>query len=153
MTAELLAEIQQRADKATQGPWIGLSDEICVAIEQNRGLRYPVVASNVADRKKWFKRKDTEFIAASRQDIPDLLAYVRELSEKVRDLNAILKDVLSESVSTIYFNDRSDYLSALWTITRKIDPQAAELLEHDESAAIEKYTDLIIKEEPENERT
>ena len=82
------------------------------------------------------------------KDVTDLLAHISELSEEIGRLEAIQKDVLSEAVSTIYFNDNSDYLRVLWTIARKISPQAAKLLERDESAAIEKYTDLIIKEEP-----
>lgn len=56
--------------------------------------------------------------------------------------NVLLYDVLSEAMTTIYLNDRSDYLSALWTIIRKIDPCAANLLETDEAAAIKKYTNL-----------
>jgi hypothetical protein len=56
--------------------------------------------------------------------------------------NELLNKVLAECISTIYFHDRSDYLKALWTITRMIDPEAAALLEIDENEAVEKYTDL-----------
>ena len=46
-------------------------------------------------------------------------------------------DALREAVNAIYFNDSSDYLSALWSVVRSISPETAQLLEENERAAFE----------------
>ena len=38
-------------------------------------------------------------------------------------------EALKAAVAAIYFNDSSDYESALWTVVRELCPQMAELLE------------------------
>lgn len=47
------------------------------------------------------------------------------------------KEALSEAVSAIYFDDSSDYCSALWSVVRAISPKIAELLESNERAAFD----------------
>lgn len=42
---------------------------------------------------------------------------------------------LKAAVAAIYFNDSSDYESALWTVVRELCPQMAELLEANPSGA------------------
>ena len=42
---------------------------------------------------------------------------------------------LREAVTVIYLTDNSDYLPALWTVVRALNPEIAELLERDPSAA------------------
>ena len=51
-----------------------------------------------------------------------------------------VKKALSEAVAAIYFDDSSDYSSALWAVVRALDPQAAILLEEDDGAAYDKYS-------------
>jgi len=52
------------------------------------------------------------------------------------------KEALSIAVKAIYFDDSSDYLSALWEIVNILGGnEAAELLENDESKAFEKYAE------------
>jgi hypothetical protein len=89
MTDERLHEIEQRAEKATQGPWIvgnGNSQSFhqgknVVVSEGNR-----VVVDRAIYRDDYDKQTyaDIAFIAHARQDIPDLLAYCRELQGAAR---------------------------------------------------------------------
>lgn len=46
-------------------------------------------------------------------------------------------EALSAAVSAIYFDDSSDYLRALWSVVRAIDPAMADLLERDPKAAFD----------------
>ena len=51
-----------------------------------------------------------------------------------------VKKALSEAVAVIYFDDSSDYPSALWAIVKALGgEEAADLLEENGSAAYEKY--------------
>jgi len=50
-------------------------------------------------------------------------------------------EALKLAVQAIYFNDNSDYLTALWGIVRAINPEAADLLERDEEAAYNCYAE------------
>lgn len=45
---------------------------------------------------------------------------------------------LCEAVNAIYFNDSSDYLSALWSVVRALSPETADLFARDERAAFER---------------
>lgn len=47
------------------------------------------------------------------------------------------EEALSEAVAAIYFDDSSDYCSALWSVVRAISPKIAELLESNERAAFD----------------
>lgn len=44
-------------------------------------------------------------------------------------------EALKAAVAALYFNDSSDYKSALWEIVRHLSPDMAQLLEKDESRA------------------
>jgi hypothetical protein len=44
-------------------------------------------------------------------------------------------EALKAAVAALYFNDSSDYESALWTVVRELCPQMAELLEANPSGA------------------
>jgi selenophosphate synthetase-related protein len=75
-----LAKIRATAENATPGPWIAFSDEICIATEQEVGLRYPTIASNIDSRKKWFNYADSQFIATvNPQTVIALLDLVESL--------------------------------------------------------------------------
>ncbi len=49
------------------------------------------------------------------------------------------REALKAAVDAIYFNDSSDYLTALWDVVRSLSPEAADLLENDEGAAFIVY--------------
>lgn len=82
-------------------------------------------------------REQTEMI----NDISRLTKQVAELTARAEQAEAREKVALGEAIASIYFNDRSDYLPALWTIVRQLNPEAAILLENDESAAYCKYAE------------
>jgi hypothetical protein len=51
-------------------------------------------------------------------------------------------DALKAAVEAIYFNDNSDYETALWIVVRSLGgDEAVELLERDGSAAYQIYVD------------
>ena len=70
---------------ATEGPWMALSQEICVGKENDSGIRYTPVASNVTGRKQWFSQENSRFIATARTAWPEDLAW-RERAERMLKL-------------------------------------------------------------------
>lgn len=54
---------------------------------------------------------------------------------------------LRAAIAVLYFTDNSDYKSALWAVVRALDPDAAALLEEDDSAAYKKYCDKFVEED------
>ena len=76
LSDERLAEIRERAEKATKGPWhhhiTGTHDD----------PDYSITQTNHVTRDVWtipHKLDDIPFIANARQDIPDLLAEIDRL--------------------------------------------------------------------------
>lgn len=76
-----LKELRQAAENATPGPWRAFSDEICIATEQEVGLRYPTIASNIDSRKKWFNYADSQFIALAN---PQTIIALCDMIEKMK---------------------------------------------------------------------
>lgn len=54
----------------------------------------------------------------------------------------VVNEVLHTATAAIYFDDSSDFGPALWSIVRAINPEIAELLEKDSSAAFNKTAQL-----------
>lgn len=50
---------------------------------------------------------------------------------------------LDAAVAAIYFNDSSDYLTALWQVVKHLKPELVDLLESDESAAYEQVKAML----------
>ena len=74
MTPERLAEIEARAEAATEGPW--------EAWDRGIGFEVHVNAECLnSEFRETFRQADAEFIAAARTDVPDLLAEVRRLHQ------------------------------------------------------------------------
>lgn len=85
MDAKRLDEIEQRADAADKGEWMAVDygrDDSWIVV--NGGPGDPAVA----DCNYWsMKRKaNAAFIAASRADVPDLVAEVRRLVKALSDI-------------------------------------------------------------------
>lgn len=76
MTPEYLTAIEQRANAATPGPW-RLDHGDVIADEPGYG---PVGIAEVIGVRD---TADAAFIAKAREDVPSLLAYVRELEQLV----------------------------------------------------------------------
>ena len=85
MTPERLAEIEARAEAATEGPW--------EAWDRGIGFEVHVNAECLnSEFRETFRQADAEFIAAARTDVPDLLAEVRRLQaavERVRERQGV----------------------------------------------------------------
>ena len=100
LTDEQLAAIRARADVATPGPWtwrggnlVTLNDTASRSSSMGRCvLAIDGEATSINDLVEWEyvrEAEDAEFIAASREDIPALLAHIDELEYIVRKLAAL----------------------------------------------------------------
>lgn len=72
MTPERLSEIRACCEKATKGPWYPQNDYYGYGILFNNGNRVGVD----------FDKQDREFIAMSREAVPELLAEVERLQKE-----------------------------------------------------------------------
>lgn len=80
MDEQRLSEIKARADAATLGPW-KLRGRSIQAIDPDDPKWCVTIAEEVFedDLLMDYTSENGEFIAASRQDVPDLLEYIRKL--------------------------------------------------------------------------
>jgi hypothetical protein len=86
---EALLEMQARADAATRGPWKADKGAGCRSIRggksgRHRQAQYREVASTPGLWPDELDAANAEFIAASREDIPNLLAAIREAAWTLR---------------------------------------------------------------------
>lgn len=83
---ERLDAIRAREQKATEGPWEVYIDSTTAtpwAVQAGRGL-FGAVARAATDQADYGKA-DIEFIAASREDVPWLLAEVERLTQAIQE--------------------------------------------------------------------
>lgn len=86
--------IRERAEKATEGPWVSIADvrpSVTVINPQNEYAERGYIGyGNLLFLNKYTgNMNDANFIAHARTDIPDLLAYIAELeavAEAARDV-------------------------------------------------------------------
>lgn len=79
MTPERLAEIQERANLATEGLW---ERNGCAVELGSGGLLANFHCSSLSGKQD---EANASFVAATRQDVPDLLAYISYLEALIRD--------------------------------------------------------------------
>lgn len=82
MTEARLAEIEARAEKATEGPWRAVHRGVGRSAEDDGDgfLGLEVLGPpDDCQRGQFSRSADARFIAASRTDVPDLVAEVRRL--------------------------------------------------------------------------
>ncbi|CAM3631224.1 hypothetical protein [Mesobacillus zeae] len=118
MTEEELQAIRERAERATVGDWDydvedgGISNgNFMVAMADSNAEGYPYIRA---------KECDLEFIAASREDIPKLLAEVEWLTNRLNEAENLMSEAhdLLDNVHCYetdvynaiskYFNDEED---------------------------------------------
>lgn len=80
LTPERLAEIKERCAKATPGPW---------KVDEQRRPYSETTRTLVP-----FTREDVEFNINNRMDVPDAIADIETLQERVRELENTLHDVV-----------------------------------------------------------
>lgn len=107
MSALNLDAIEQRCQAATPGPWVVMkgkpSETITAQLEVNevggctweRGARCMTIRIDASDydanersSRSWAK-KDLSFVAHARQDIPELIARIRELEAQEARVRAV----------------------------------------------------------------
>jgi hypothetical protein len=79
---ERLAEIEARCEAATEGPWYANPGGYVELDEFGEGEHF----NGIADTWNANDGKDAEFIAHARQDVPDLIATVREQAAEIERL-------------------------------------------------------------------
>lgn len=105
MTPQRLAEIRERAERATAGPWYLVNDNKIHEREtkfNEYGVRIGETPNLIAVEKWPNGPANTQFIVHSRQDIPELLEYIEELQGAIRQLVDSKSEIkLSGGVPTI----------------------------------------------------
>ena len=98
MTEQELAAIEKRCNAATDGPWVRDGSKLegtTPGTMHDIALLVPApIHLNPVDQCPFISNGD--FIAASRTDVPALLAWGREGWAEVRRLRAVLKKVYDE---------------------------------------------------------
>lgn len=87
-----LEAIETRTNAATQGPWkrSAEQDDTPVVYRNHTAV---AGAAEVIFTADWGTEADAEFAAHARQDVPDLVARVRELEEENQKLRDVLENV------------------------------------------------------------
>lgn len=94
MDAKRLAEIKERAAKATEGPWASAPVQPLAAKEPVgwavcRG--YDWIADGPCSRQP-----DADFIAHARTDVPDLIAALEAAQARVAQLESVVEAALEK---------------------------------------------------------
>ena len=104
MTPEELAEVEERARKATAGPWEAANGRgaSCVrTVDRNgRAIYFNVRAgdsANVSDETVESWHADARFIAHARADVPALCAEVRRLKDAVAEALTPFAELIGEN--------------------------------------------------------
>ena len=93
MTPEELEAIEARANKATEGPWAAHMDDFTVRVDASYiPAQRKIALCATGDNANC----NTTFIAAARQDIPDLIAEVRRLREELTQHKALMLEAVNE---------------------------------------------------------
>ena len=95
MNQKELDAIKERCDKATLGPWYTWADWMVHTESdvQSNGIHPSKVIGT-------FNKKNADFIAHARQDIPTLLAEVERLQLKLSEFGTIRAQLQTASFST-----------------------------------------------------
>lgn len=92
LTAERLADIRTREQAATAGPWTAAED---LTVEADAGVIAALDWHAESEEELAAYQADTAFIAAARQDVPDLLDEVTRLRTAVVTARAaVLEEVI-----------------------------------------------------------
>lgn len=91
LSAEWLAEVEARADAATEGPWCTDSWEIYQGTEYVPGISFWIGETCRGTSELGQDRADAAFVAAARSDVPALVAEVRRLNEVLSDAAEALR--------------------------------------------------------------
>lgn len=90
-----LGPIEKRANAATEGPWKRDAEQDDTPVVYRD---HPAVAgaAEVIFTADWGTEADAEFAAHARQDVPALVARVRELEEENQKLRALVGDLADD---------------------------------------------------------
>ncbi len=94
---EDIAEIEARAEKATEGPWENYGNDLVRApagrVFKTKSLQVQTTKTPVADFRDYLNKgvfpntkNNVDFIAHAREDIPALIAALRERDKRIAEL-------------------------------------------------------------------
>lgn len=111
LTPDQLAEIEQRAAAAADGPWSVYHEAPTPPNRwnHNRSVWAEKVGEySVCDLDGTNSEADSEFIAHAREDIPALLATVRELQARIAQLEQIIEPGKASGMAQALFDLASE---------------------------------------------
>lgn len=73
--------------------------------------------------------------AESSEAVEDSIRLSLSIANEITRLRDGSNNALRAAVNAIYFDDNSDYLPALWSVVRHLDPDVAEALDRDPRVA------------------
>lgn len=91
-------DIEHRANAATEGPWVRVENvhaESWVAVqgfEETRPITHDAFRPHFSTSPADYGRANAEFVAHAREDIPRLLAAVRERDNTIARVREVLDD-------------------------------------------------------------
>ena len=103
LSEEELRGIEERAKKASWGPWELRPSGSIIGHKDTAAVAYPgafdwICSMQSSNQPMWYE--DGQFIAHAREDIPALLATIRESRERVGRLqNTVLSNI--EEIQTL----------------------------------------------------
>ena len=86
MTRPDLETIEARLKAATAGPWEAYTASCCPDMGGVAGPTHSVMTACVGKFGHPASTEDAEFIAHAREDVPALLAYVKELEARIKQV-------------------------------------------------------------------
>lgn len=95
MTPERLAEIKQRAEAATPGPWSyykTISGDYLISLPADDDTPLAHIPHIHLHQAKDEQGRNATFISHARTDIPDLIAEIERLQEKIDRLQHALAE-------------------------------------------------------------
>ena len=117
LTAEQLEEIKARCEAATPGPWLRHPEEFgqnifCATSETRIDWLFSIQGSAiVADI-----RRDIDFMAAARTDVPALVAEVEWLRAHLTQIKAATADLMADSEGVTGLHRNGDIADWEWLV-------------------------------------
>jgi len=108
MNEKRINEIRARCEAATPGPWWWPSGVEALLVEK-RGyygdetvghIDHEIIMGGYGGQHHHVKRKDAQFIAHARQDVPDLLNENQKLREALRRLEPLCRQDIIVSITS-----------------------------------------------------
>lgn len=138
LTNEQLTQIAERAEKATEGPWMASDGIYVIELDGTHPEGYGEVVAECE------RTVDAEFIAHAREDIPKLLAEIERLKDQGRCQNDKLKRTEGMKHYCQGYADRSSEIIS--EQGKKIEDLKAELAKYRKFVQCVEHSEISVDE-------